>query len=70
MLARELSTRIAEALRGLQYGSIQLIVHEAQIVRIERVERLRLTVSSEAASLVSGRPTPSQEVRRHDAEDP
>lgn len=33
---------IREALKGLRYGTIQLTVHEGKLVRIERVERIRL----------------------------
>ena len=54
--------RIAQALRGLAHGSIQLVVHDSQIVRIERVERVRLTVSTEACQQLGGQPTDSPEV--------
>jgi len=33
--------RIAEQIRGLAYGSVQITVHEGQIVQIERTERQR-----------------------------
>ena len=41
---------------------MQLVVHDAQIVRIERIERVRLTVSAEAQSPISRQPTESPEV--------
>lgn len=63
MLSIALTQRLERALRGLQYGSVQLVVHEAQVVRIERVERIKLTDSSEAFSTIDGRPTPSKEAR-------
>ncbi len=63
MLPQETVQHIENALRGLQYGSIQLIVHDAHIVRIERIERTRLTVTSEALSQHAGRPTSTMEVR-------
>lgn len=31
-----------EALKNLRHGHIQIIVHEGEIVRIERVERIHL----------------------------
>ena len=34
--------RILDSLHGLRYGSVELIVHDGQIVQIERNEKLRL----------------------------
>ncbi len=34
---------IQQALKNLQYGYVQLTVHEGQVVRIERVERIRFS---------------------------
>ncbi len=66
MLSPTITHQLEEALRGLRYGSIQLVVHDAQVVRIERLERIRLTDTSEATPItLSGRPTTSTEVR-HD----
>ena len=50
----ELIDRLQAALKDLQYGSVQLIVHEGKIVRIERLERIRLTDSSETIENRSG----------------
>ena len=61
MLSTVITQELEVALRGLRYGSIQLVVHDGNVVRIERVERIRLTNPSEAASTVSGKPTPSTE---------
>ena len=61
----ELAQQIQEALRGLQFGAVQLVIHNAEVVRIERVERFKLTGHPEAPSHPSGRPTTSTEVRRH-----
>ncbi len=65
MLSTQLTQRLEAALRGLQFGTIQLVVHSAQVVRIERVERIRLTDSSEASTICSDHPTPSREARPH-----
>ena len=56
---------LESALRTLRYGSIQLVVHDAKVVRIERIERIRLTDPSEAIVVISGEPTPSREDRPH-----
>ena len=67
---------LESALQALRYGSIQLVVHDAKVVRIERIERIRLpaapeqdpvaaqaglTDPSEATTVTSGEPTPSRE---------
>jgi hypothetical protein len=33
---------VEQALRGLRYGSVELVVHDARVVQIERRERVRL----------------------------
>ena len=65
MLPAPLAQQIEQALHGLRYGSLQLIIHDAQLVRIERIERIRLTDSSEASHNTHGQPTTPAEVR-HD----
>jgi hypothetical protein len=35
------SARIQSSLNGLEYGAVQIIVHEGRIVQIERTERRR-----------------------------
>ena len=42
MLETRLFALIEKALKDLRYGSVQLVVHNGQLVRIERVERIRL----------------------------
>lgn len=42
MTDTELAPLLQDALRGLQYGTVQFVVHEGRVVRIERIERLRL----------------------------
>jgi hypothetical protein len=34
--------RLARALDGLEYGSIHIVVHDSQVVQIERTEKYRL----------------------------
>ena len=33
---------IERALKDLRYGTIQMVVHEGKIVRVERLERIRI----------------------------
>ena len=68
MLSQAVADQVAQALRGLRYGSIHLVIHDAHVVRIERVERIRLTDASEAATTRTGRPTTTLEVG-HDREE-
>lgn len=48
----ELLQRIAATLQSLQYGTVQITVHDARVVQIEKVERVRL---APAADLTTGR---------------
>jgi hypothetical protein len=34
--------RVRDALRGLRYGEIRIVVHDGAVVQVERTERLRL----------------------------
>jgi hypothetical protein len=36
-----LETVISEALKGLRYGSVEIVVHDAKVVQIERKEKFR-----------------------------
>ena len=44
-----LAETILQAIRGLKYGSLEIIVHDAKVVRIERHERIRLDVDPDSA---------------------
>ncbi|WNC13726.1 YezD family protein [Brevibacillus brevis] len=37
-----LKEKIAEALENLEYGSVHIVVHDSQVVQIERTEKYRL----------------------------
>lgn len=65
--AVELAQAILKAVRGLRYGSLEVVVHDSKIVRIEKRERIRLdleqdvndppsvpTASAEANPLLKG----------------
>ena len=34
--------RVAAALRGLRYGSVEIVVHDGRVVQIERREKWRM----------------------------
>ena len=36
-----IDVRILEAVRSLDYGSVEIVVHDSQVVQIERREKLR-----------------------------
>jgi hypothetical protein len=39
---RDVSKSILEAMRGVRYGSIEIVIHDARIVQIVRTEKLRI----------------------------
>jgi hypothetical protein len=43
----EARDRILEALRGLRFGSVEVQVHDAQVVRITRTEKVRVEPNGE-----------------------
>ena len=42
LLVRPVEEAIAQALRELRFGSVEIIVHDSKVVQIERREKLRL----------------------------
>lgn len=40
--ATELADAVASAARGLRYGSIEVVVHDARVVQIIRTEKRRI----------------------------
>ncbi|GIP49988.1 hypothetical protein D3C76_167270 [compost metagenome] len=46
--------RIAELLGGMEFGSLNIVVHEGQIVQMERTERKRYELNPGSASRASG----------------
>jgi len=41
-LSHTLLTQIAEAIRTIRFGSVQILIHEGRVVQIEKAERLRV----------------------------
>ncbi len=48
---RRLAERIVQALRGLRYGSVEIVVHDGRVVQFERRERVRFDRADEAKRL-------------------
>ena len=63
MVDAALFPAIEQALSELRYGSVQLVVHDGHVVRIERIERIRLTDTFGSHTTEAGRPTPTTEGR-------
>ena len=43
----DLARRVLDALRGLRFGSVEIVVHEGRVVQLERREKFRLDRASE-----------------------
>lgn len=41
--------RILQSVNGLEYGSVQIVVHDGRIVQIERTERKRFEAAEQQA---------------------
>ncbi|TNJ65366.1 DUF2292 domain-containing protein [Paenibacillus hemerocallicola] len=54
--------RILSSVKGLEYGNVQIIVHDGKIVQIERTERKRF--DSYSASPGRSRPEPLKQQSR------
>jgi hypothetical protein len=44
----KLAERIVQALRGLRYGSVEIVVHDGRVVQFERRERVRFDRGEES----------------------
>jgi len=51
----ELRERIADALRGLRFGVIEIQVHDARVVRITRTEKILIEAPREVQLVSSKR---------------
>jgi hypothetical protein len=43
--AADTLARVRQALRGLRFGEVRIVVHEGAVVQVERTEKLRLPLS-------------------------
>lgn len=40
--ALEIEQEILRAVKGIRYGSVEIVIHDSQVVQIERKEKVRL----------------------------
>jgi len=45
--------RIARSLNGLEYGVVQIVVHDGRIVQIDRTERSRFATEADPARQIA-----------------
>ena len=43
---RQLTRQILQALQEIRYGSVEIIIHDSQVVQIERKEKIRIDQDS------------------------
>jgi hypothetical protein len=55
------SKRILQSINGLEYGTVQIIVHDGRIVQIERTERKRFDSEHQAAKTVQEGKAPKRQ---------
>lgn len=48
-LGADLASQIAKAVREIRYGSVEITIHDGQVVQIERKEKLRLDLKPDSA---------------------
>jgi hypothetical protein len=54
------SKRISQSLNGLDYGAVQIIVHDGRIVQIERTERSRFDQEARVQQLEATQTKPAK----------
>ena len=43
---RQLTQQILRALQEIRYGSVEIVIHDSQVVQIERKEKIRIDTDS------------------------
>ena len=43
---RQLTQQILRALQEIRYGSVEIVIHDSQVVQIERKEKIRIETDS------------------------
>ncbi|SDN33698.1 YezD family protein [Bacillus sp. OK048] len=54
-LNQQVMEKIANLLEGLEYGTVQITVHDSQITQIDRLEKHRLPLQSKTPSTTKSR---------------
>jgi hypothetical protein len=52
-VSHTLLAQIAEAIRTIRFGSVQILIHDGRVVQIEKAERLRVAEADLTAGGVS-----------------
>jgi hypothetical protein len=42
----DIRTTLLEAIKGIRYGSVEIIIHDSKIVQIERKEKVRIATTN------------------------
>jgi hypothetical protein len=45
---RKLASEIIDALKGIRYGAVEIVVHDGKVTQIDRRERFRFPVAPQA----------------------
>jgi hypothetical protein len=56
----DLGPTVLRALRGLRFGSVEIVVHDGRVVQIERRERVRLEATDDRLPDRRGRTHPEK----------
>jgi hypothetical protein len=55
-LDQQIIEKIASLLEGLEFGTVQITVHDSQITQIERLEKYRIPLQRKSTSNLSNQP--------------
>ena len=44
-----LLSKIEDAIRSIRFGTVQITIHNAQVVQIEKIEKIRVTQTADLA---------------------
>lgn len=53
---------VARAIRSIRYGTIQLVIHDARVVQIEKTEKVRLDKANQTAGGCQPIPFPTHQI--------
>jgi hypothetical protein len=42
----DIRTTLLEAIKGIRYGSVEIIIHDSKVVQIERKEKVRIATTN------------------------
>lgn len=42
----DIRTTLLEAIKGIRYGSVEIVIHDSKIVQIERKEKVRIVTTN------------------------